>query len=114
MSVALLKSRKSIRKGRSIQFQTCSLKIPFYPGRPIAQGLVLHVRVKTHWGTWGAQLVKHPTLAQVMISWSVGPSPALGSVLTAQSLDPALDPVSPSLSAPPPPALCLSLSLSQK
>ena len=37
--------------------------------------------------TWVPQLVKHPTLAQVMISWFVGWSPAWGSVLTAQSLE---------------------------
>ena len=62
-----------------------------------------------------AQSVKHPTSAQVMISQFVGSSPALGSVLTAQSLEPALDSVSPSLSAPlPPPPLSFSLSLSQK
>ena len=41
--------------------------------------------------------VKRPTSAQVMI------------VLTAQSLKPALDSVSPSLSAPPPLIPCLSL-----
>ena len=40
----------------------------------------------------------------------VGLSPALGSVLTAHNLEPALDSVSPSLSAPPLLALCLSLS----
>ena len=57
-----------------------------------------------------AHLVKQPTLAQVMISWLVSSSPALGSVLTDQSLEPALDSVSPSLSAPPPLMLCLSLS----
>ena len=34
----------------------------------------------------------------------------LGSVLTAQSLEPASDSVSPSLSAPPSLMLCLSLS----
>ena len=45
-----------------------------------------------------AQWVKGPTLAQVMIS--VSSSPALGSVLTAQTR-PALDSGSPSLSAPP-------------
>ena len=61
-------------------------------------------------GTWVAQLVKQLTLAQVMISWFVGSSPAMGSVLTAQSLEPALESVSPSLSAPPPLVLCLSLS----
>ena len=37
----------------------------------------------------------------------------LGSVLTAQSLEPALDSVSPSLSAPSLLMLCLSLSLSK-
>ena len=58
-----------------------------------------------------AQLVKHPTSAQVMISWFVSLSPALGSVLTAQSLEPALDSVSvsPSLFVPPQLTLCLSL-----
>ena len=64
------------------------------------------------WGAWVAQSVEHPTSAQVMISWSVGSSPALGSVLTAQSLEPASDSAAPSLSAPPPLMLCLSLSLS--
>ena len=59
-----------------------------------------------------AQSVGRPTSAQVMISWSVSSSPALGSVLTAQSLEPASDSVSPSLSDPPPLMLCLSLSLS--
>ena len=39
-------------------------------------------------GTWVAQLVKHPTSAQVMISWFVSLSPVLGSVLTAHSLEP--------------------------
>ena len=63
-----------------------------------------------YWGTWVAQSVKRPTSAQVMISQSVGLSPASGSVLTAQSLEPALDSVSPSLSAPPLLMLCLSLS----
>ena len=57
-----------------------------------------------------AQSVKHPTSAQVMISQFVSSSPTSGSVLTAQSLEPASDSVSPSLSAPPPLALCLSLS----
>ena len=60
-----------------------------------------------------AQLVKDLTSAQVMISWSVSSSPTSGSVLTAQSLEPALDSVSPSLSAPPPLTLCLSLKNKQ-
>ena len=55
-----------------------------------------------------AQLVKHLTSAQVTISWFMGSSPMSGSVLTAQSLDPASDSVSPSLSAPTSLVLCLS------
>ena len=49
-----------------------------------------------------AQLVECPTSAQVMISQLVGSSPASGSVLMAQSLEPASDSVSPSLSLPLP------------
>ena len=48
-----------------------------------------------------AQSVKPQTLAQVMISRFVRSSPESGSVLTARCLEPALDAVSPSLSAPP-------------
>ena len=58
-------------------------------------------------GTRVVQLVERPTSAQVMILQSMSSSPALASVLTAQSLEPALDSVSPSLSAP----LLLALSL---
>ena len=61
-------------------------------------------------GTWVAQSVKWPTSAQVMISRSVSSSPASGSVLTAQSLEPASDSVSPSLCPSPahtPSSLCL-------
>ena len=57
-----------------------------------------------------AQSVERPISSQVMISWFMGLSPASGSLLTAQSLQPALDSVSPSLSAPPLLTLCLSLS----
>ena len=46
-----------------------------------------------------AQSVKPPTLAYVMISRFVSLSSTLGSVLTAWSLEPALDFVSPPLSA---------------
>ena len=46
------------------------------------------------WGAWVAQLVEHPTSAQVMISQFMSSSSASGSVLTAQSLEPALDSVS--------------------
>ena len=78
----------------------------------------VHVLVTSHFllktvsmGCLGGSVVEHPTLAQVMISQSVSSSPALGSVLTAQSLEPALASVSPSLSAPPPLMLSRSLSL---
>ena len=59
-----------------------------------------------------AQLFKRPTLAQVMISWSVSSSPESGSVLTSGSLEPASDSVSPLLY--PSPAHALSLSVSQQ
>ena len=63
------------------------------------------------WGTWVAQLVKHLTSAQVMISLSMSSSPMSGTVLTAQSLEPASDSVSLSL---PLPHLCsVSVSLSK-
>ena len=62
------------------------------------------------WGTWVAQSVKRLTSAQVMTSQVMDSSPTSGSVLTAQSLEPALDSVSPSLSLPLP----NSRSLSQK
>ena len=63
-------------------------------------------------GTWVAQSVKCPTSAQVMISQFMSFSPTLGSVLTAQSLEPASDSVFPSFSASPLLVLCLSLPLS--
>ena len=65
-----------------------------------------------HGGPWVAHSVGRPTSAQVMISWFMGSSPTLVSVLIAQSLEPALDSVSPSLplSFRPPLMLCLSLS----
>ena len=63
-------------------------------------------------GFWVAPSVECLTLAQVTISWFVGLSPMLGSVLTAQSLEPASDSVSP-LSAPLLLVRSLSLSLSK-
>ena len=63
---------------------------------------------------WVAQSVGRPTSAQVTISQFGSSRPASGSVLTAQSLEPASDSVSPSLTAPPLLTLRLSLSLSQK
>ena len=61
-----------------------------------------------------AQLVKRLTSAQVMISQFVSLSPTLGSVLTAQRLELALDSVSPPLSAPTLLMRSLSLSLKNK
>ena len=66
---------------------------------------------KSNIGVWVAQSVEHLTSAQVMISQFVGSSPALGSALMAQRLEPASNSVSPSLSAPP--LLMLSLSPSK-
>ena len=60
-------------------------------------------------GAWVAQSVKRLTSAQVMVSHSVSSSPALGSVPSVQSLELASGSVSPSLSAPPQLALCVSL-----
>ena len=48
----------------------------------------------------GARSVEGPTSAQVMISRFMGSSPVSVSVLMAQSLEPASDSVSPSLSLP--------------
>ena len=55
---------------------------------------------------WLTQSMEHATLDLRVVSLS----PASGSVLTAQSLEPVSDFVSPSLSASPPLMLCLSLS----
>ena len=71
------------------------------------------MKVKNKWGAWVAESVERLTSAEVMISQFVGSSPVSGSVLTAWSLEPTSDSVSPSLSVRPPLALCLSLSLSK-
>ena len=65
---------------------------------------------KVYWGAWVAQSGARLTTAQVMISQFVGSSPTSGSVLTAQSLEPASNSVSPSLSLCPSPTCALSLS----
>ena len=59
---------------------------------------------------------KHATSARVMMSWFMSSNPASGSVLTAQSLEPASDSacVCVSLSLPLPHSCSLSLSLSLK
>ena len=65
--------------------------------RVMSDGGRCHQESRTGWGAWVAQSVGQPTSAQVMISRSVSSSPASGSVLTAQSLEPVSDSVSPSL-----------------
>ena len=60
----------------------------------------LFTNLKNPWGAWVASSVECPTSAQVMISQLMSSSPTSGSVLTAQSLERALDSVPPSLSAP--------------
>ena len=72
------------------------------------------VRTMKFRGAYVAQSFELPTSAQVMISRFAGSSPTSGSVLPAQSLEPASDSVSPSLSAPPLPTPCLSVSLTNK
>ena len=67
-------------------------------------------KVSIGWGSSVAQSVERPTSAQVMILQSVSSSPASGSVLTAQGLEPTSDSVSPTLSVPPLLPLCPSLS----
>ena len=62
-------------------------------------------------GRLGAQSVKRLTSAQVTIWQSGSSSPASGSVLTPQSLEPASDSVSASLC--PSPTHTLRLSFSQ-
>ena len=63
--------------------------------------LSLRSRVTCPRGAWVALSVKRQTSAHVMVSQLVGSSPASGCVLTAQRLEPALNSVSASLSAPP-------------
>ena len=72
------------------------------------------VRINRERAAWVAQLFKHLTLAQVMISLFVGPSPALGSVLTAWNLEPASDSVFVSLPLPCSRSVSLSQILKKK
>ena len=55
------------------------------------------IKLNSLWGTCVAQSVNCPTSAQVMMSQFVGSSPVSCSVLTARSLEPVSDSVSPSL-----------------
>ena len=58
--------------------------------------------LRVGWGRLGGSVCLRPTSAQVTILRCVGSSPVSGSVLTAGSLEPALDSVSPPLSLPLP------------
>ena len=89
---------------------------PFGPRRrrSLLEAVITILKMTISRGAWVAQSVKRPTSVQVMTSQFVNSSPASGSVLTAQSLEPALDSLSPSLSAPPPLMPCLSLSVKNK
>ena len=89
----------------------CMTGVPWSHDWPMWLSLLMrgHVLKLRDGGTWVAQSVKHLTSAQVMISQFVSSSPVSGSVLTAQSLDPTSDSVSPSLSA----SLLFMLSLSK-
>ena len=70
-----------------------------------------HTQKKQHVrGIWWLSQLSVWLWLKVMISWFVSSSPALDFVLTAQSLEPALDSVSSPLSAPPSFTFCLSLS----
>ena len=71
------------------------------------------LRSTRDWGAWVAQSAQRPTSAQVTISQLVSSSPASGSVLTAQNLEPALDSVSPSVSLPLPHSCYVSLCVSK-
>ena len=61
-----------------------------------------------------AGVARSEPLAQVMMSPFVSSSPAAGSVLMAESLEPALDSVSPSLCPSPTHTLSVCLSLKNK
>ena len=72
-----------------------------------------YIKIKFGVPGWLSQF-KHPTLAQVMISQLVSPSPVLGSVLTTQSLEMASDSVCVCVCVSLCPSPAHALSLSQK
>ena len=104
----LLSSNPASGSPLSVQSLLWILRPHLSPSLPRSRSFSLS-KMNTHWGAWAAQSVKRPTSAQVMISRFVSSSPASGSALTARSLEPASDSVSPFLSAPSPVVLYLSL-----
>ena len=98
--------KTKIPSSRDVAKLQCWLKVPG------AAFPTLVLKNSSSRGAWVAQSVGCLDSAQVMISQFVSSSPLMGSVLTAQSLEPASDSASPSLSTPPLLMFCLSLSLS--
>ena len=72
--------------------------------------MVIFELIQLSQGRLGGAVGWASDFSQVTISRSGSSSPASGSGLMAQSLEPVSDSVSPSLSAPPPFMHCLSLS----
>ena len=99
----------TVQSGATYLEMWVHLSVGLNTGRVRTEIHKIHLKHQSR-GAWVAQSVKRPTSAQVTISHSVSSSPASGSVLTAQSLEPVSDSVSPFLSDPPPFMLCLSLS----
>ena len=101
------------QNGKHRPFQPCTLSHPQPQGQSLAPR---GCPIKKHRmrGTWVAQSVECPTSAQVMISQFVGSSPASGCGLTAQSLEPPSDSVSPFLSLPFPHSHSVFLSFFKK
>ena len=95
-----------------LSYSNISWACPLFvsPATNTIRSLLSHINEGQKRGAWVAQSVKRPTSAQVMISRSVSSSPASGSVLTAQSLEPVSDSVSSSLWSSPVHALSLSVS----
>ena len=81
------------------------------PEKHYFRQVMVKVNIGSSRGTWVAQSVGQPTTAQVTISQSVGSSPASGSVLTAQSLEPGSNSVSLSLSLPLPCLLSVIINI---
>ena len=120
-SVSSSPASGSVLTAQSLEPASDSVSLsPFLPTRALSLSLSLSLSFKnkqkfknnTKRGVWVAQSVKCPTSAPVMISWFMSLSPVSGSMLTARSLEPASDSVSPSLSDPPP-IHALSLSVSK-
>ena len=83
----------SWQHGESILFLSAPLPLVLC----LSQDKYINLKNCNLLGHLGGSVVKRRTSAQVMISQFTGSSPASGSVLTAWSLEPVPDSVSPSL-----------------